>query len=378
MCEVLAHRSRVVDTFAMRLAIDTVGARLGGTAMVMRDIVAAATRIPGVEHITVFATAKPARQFEFASDPKLKVVDISGFAAGNLGRIPWQLRQLGKKAIDLDVDLVIGLANGGAAYADLPSAVYLQQALPFQPDVLASQPLAVQTRMRFARYAMKASAERARVVGVPTVAMKDAVVQAFGLPPQKVHVFMPAAPEFPDAAVAGTGSRAIATVPRGKRILYVGSDRPYKNMELAVAATTLIGGTLFTTAHNLGGLPNVVELADLTRSELRAAYETCDALVMPSRAESVSLPLLEAMRLGLPIVAVDKPYAREACRQAAIFVDESPRAMADGLRRVLGDGALRNEVTEKGLKRVAALDRDRPYDNMLRTFLRDAGFGRIV
>ncbi len=361
----------------MRLAIDTVGARFGGTAMVARDVVAAATRVADVGHVTVFATARPERQFDFLEHPKLTVVEVKGFRASAMGRIPWQLRTLGRKAIDLDADLVIGLSNGGTAFQDLPSAVFIQQALPFLPEVLATQPLALQARMKLVRYAMKASAERARVIGVQTNVMREALIQAFALPPQKVHVFMPVAPEFPEAAVAGAGSRAIASVPRGKRVLYVGNDLGYKNMELAVAAVNTGGFTLFATADRLGSLPNVVELPNLSRAELRAAYETCDALVMPSRAESLGLPLLEAMRLGLPVVAVDRPYAREVCRQAAVYVDETPVAMADGLKRVLTDGALRAELIEKGKKRIAALDRDKPYDTMIRTFMRDAGFGRV-
>ena len=60
------------------------------------------------------------------------------------------------------------------------------------------------------------------------------------------------------------------------------------------------------------------------------------AAVIPSTTESFCFPLAEAAALGVPAVAVDLPYAREVCRDAALYVEPtSPSSLADGMRRVL-------------------------------------------
>ncbi len=358
----------MADTARMRLAFDTVGARFGGTAIVARDVVAASLRCPDVDHVLVFATARPARQFEFPNDPRVEVVELGRLASSGAARIAWQLSAVGVAARRRSSDLLIGLANGGVG-GKVPTAVFLQQALPFAPEVLAGEPMRARARMVMIREVMRASARRAVAVGVQTEAMRDAVVNRLRLSPSRVHVFMPTAPTFPDAALVP----ALDAVPRGRRVLYVGTDLTYKNLDLARAAARLADATLFVTADVLATPPSVVSLRGLGRAELRAVYEGCDVLVMPSRCESLGLPLLEGMRLGVPIVTLDKPYAREVCGQAALYVADDPAEMASALRTLLADSGLRAKLADAGRERVARLDGERAYEKMLRTFVHAAG-----
>jgi glycosyltransferase involved in cell wall biosynthesis len=63
-------------------------------------------------------------------------------------------------------------------------------------------------------------------------------------------------------------------------------------------------------------------------------YRAVDACVFPSICESFGHPLVEAMAMGTPLVAADKPYARELCGEHAIYVDaERPEALVDVRRR---------------------------------------------
>ena len=50
---------------------------------------------------------------------------------------------------------------------------------------------------------------------------------------------------------------------------------------------------------------------------LLAYYKSCNALLFPSYIESFGLPLLEAAGAGLPIVAMDLPYAHDVVGQYA-------------------------------------------------------------
>lgn len=74
--------------------------------------------------------------------------------------------------------------------------------------------------------------------------------------------------------------------------------------------------------------------SDATLLEL---YRRSSALLMPSRGEGFGLPLIEAARYGVPIVARDIPVFREVCGECAFyFTGERPEDLADAIRDWLG------------------------------------------
>jgi glycosyltransferase involved in cell wall biosynthesis len=62
-------------------------------------------------------------------------------------------------------------------------------------------------------------------------------------------------------------------------------------------------------------------LGTLAHDEMLNIYQKVDALVFPSKQETVGFPLLEAMHIGLPIVVSDRPFARDLCGNVAIYFD---------------------------------------------------------
>ena len=61
-----------------------------------------------------------------------------------------------------------------------------------------------------------------------------------------------------------------------------------------------------------------------------------DGVVVASTTESFCFPLAEAIGADLPVVAADSPFARELCREGAIYVEpRDPVAFADGMRRLV-------------------------------------------
>lgn len=64
------------------------------------------------------------------------------------------------------------------------------------------------------------------------------------------------------------------------------------------------------------------------------------ALVTPSKLESFGLGLLEAMAMGCPVVAADRPYAREACGQAGLYADaDDALGFASHIASLLSSGS---------------------------------------
>lgn len=88
----------------------------------------------------------------------------------------------------------------------------------------------------------------------------------------------------------------------------------------------------------------------VTDERLRELYRGAIALVNPSRYEGYAgYPALEAMALGTPVVAIEAPGVTEALRGRGILLTEpDPVLLADAIRRLHLDDALRRELGESG------------------------------
>ena len=148
--------------------------------------------------------------------------------------------------------------------------------------------------------------------------------------------------QLPEARVNGWRS--------GPYLLVVGALAAHKNVATLVEAFGRSGlGDEFDLV--LSGPPDGRAAAELRRiavaygvgariehvgflspQDLAAAYRNATALAFPSLIEGFGLPVLEAMRLGTPVVASGLPSVREVAGDAALFV-ERPLDARRGLRR---------------------------------------------
>ena len=70
--------------------------------------------------------------------------------------------------------------------------------------------------------------------------------------------------------------------------------------------------------------------------------------------EGFGFPVLEAMAQGTPVVTTTGTSTEELARDAGVLVDpHDPRSIADGLRNVLGDPALADELAGAGRARAS-------------------------
>ena len=150
----------------------------------------------------------------------------------------------------------------------------------------------------------------------------------------------------------GTGSQY--------RALMVGTIEPRKGYADALAAfrlldnlrsefrLTIVGrkgwGTeeLFDLVSAASRSANNVEwLDDCSDVELSQLYEDSDLLIAASHAEGFGLPLLEAARLGLPVLARDIGVFREVMGDSAEYFAQSatPSALAEAIIEVFDRGA---------------------------------------
>ena len=134
-------------------------------------------------------------------------------------------------------------------------------------------------------------------------------------------------------------------------ILNVGSIEQRKNVLLAVKAlhrlpddvALVIVGRHTPYADEVGqyvkenGLcGRVLMLNDVPDEDLPALYRMADAFVYPSRYEGFGIPIIEAIRLGLPVVACTGSCLEEAGGPDSLFVGpDDDEAMAHAISQVL-------------------------------------------
>jgi alpha-1,3-rhamnosyl/mannosyltransferase len=154
-------------------------------------------------------------------------------------------------------------------------------------------------------------------------------------------------------------------------ILYVGTDRPHKNLPRLIQAYArlradgacrqkllLVGGfthhaQLERLAVSLGVGDDVVLTGHVASEELPLAYQAADVFALCSLSEGFGMPLLEAMAAGVPVVTSSRGSMAEVAGDAAVLVDpESVEAMAHGLGQVLGSPRLQESLIEHGRRRL--------------------------
>ena len=134
-------------------------------------------------------------------------------------------------------------------------------------------------------------------------------------------------------------------------ILNVGSIEQRKNVLLAVKAlhrlpddvALVIVGRHTPYADEVGqyvkenGLcGRVLMLNDVPDEDLPALYRMADAFVYPSRYEGFGIPIIEAIRLGLPVVACTGSCLEEAGGPDSLYVGpDDDEAMAHAISQVL-------------------------------------------
>ena len=84
-----------------------------------------------------------------------------------------------------------------------------------------------------------------------------------------------------------------------------------------------------------------------------------DVLVITSRHEGFGVPVLEAMTIGLPVVANRAGALPEVVGDGGLLVDAAdPWALAAAVARVLGEPGLRDALAGAASRRLAELDLD--------------------
>ena len=85
------------------------------------------------------------------------------------------------------------------------------------------------------------------------------------------------------------------------------------------------------------------------REDLPALYQMAQVFVFPSLYEGFGFPPLEAMACGAPVIASQRGALAETVAEAAYMVEpDNPQALAEAMRKIMTDGALRQKHIDAG------------------------------
>jgi glycosyltransferase involved in cell wall biosynthesis len=142
-------------------------------------------------------------------------------------------------------------------------------------------------------------------------------------------------------------------------LLMVGTIEERKNALLAVKAMEFLPHELslmlvgkatpyadkirkYADHHGLGR--RVLMRHDVSNDELPTLYAGAEAFVYPSRYEGFGIPIIEAISMGLPVVAATGSCLEEAGGPHSLYVSpDDPQALATALRQVLRGAEGREE-----------------------------------
>ena len=132
--------------------------------------------------------------------------------------------------------------------------------------------------------------------------------------------------------------------------------RAERDIELVVIGQPKPKGRVANALERLGLNDIVTTITGVSDEELARLYGEAEVAIVPSLYEGFSLPAIEAMSCGVPVVATTGgalPEVVGVSGETGLLVEPNdPDALAAAISRLLDDQALRDSLGRKGRQRV--------------------------
>ena len=258
---------------------------------------------------------------------------------------------------------------GGDLFHALNQRVEIPRGLPVVTTfhdlfVLTAEYSSPEFRARFAEQARRA-AERSDIIIAVSRFTADQVRDLLGVDEKRLRVIP-----------HGTHPPSPSPVPDAERenlVLLVGAIQTRKNLVRLIDAfesldpswrLVLAGSQGFGSEAVVARATARVEIAGyVDAARLEGLYRRARIVAFPSLDEGFGIPVIEAMARGVPVLTSNGSALREVAGDAALLVDPlNTESIANGLRQLASDEALRQRLRAAGLARASEFTWDRAVD----------------
>lgn len=274
----------------------------------------------------------------------------------------WSQARLPAELVRQRPDLFLDLAHVVPALCPVP-ALKVFHDLAFERFPAAYGP----ADLAYLRWTARSAARVCQTMVAVSEATRQDLISLYDVDPDRVTVVHEGGGE---GAPPAHDRRADVAKLRGfgvdsPYVLSVGRIEPRKNQLAALEAVERLpqpqllvcAGPIHdeAMAARLDSSPRCRLLGRVTDDERDLLYRNAEALLFPSLYEGFGLPVLEAMRQGLPVIATRTSSLPEVGGDAAIYILDArdSDAMASAIRRIQEDPALRRRLVASGRKQAA-------------------------
>ncbi|HEY2200333.1 MAG TPA: glycosyltransferase family 1 protein [Solirubrobacteraceae bacterium] len=278
---------------------------------------------------------------------------------------------------------VVSELGGDLLLCPFTAPYYHDPAVPTIPIVMQlvfdAYPQFFDAEQRFFRHRDLTWATRvATTVACLSDFVRDRVLEFGRLPDERAVTIRPRTYRRLAELSAADAARIVAPLGLGGGdfLVYPANFWPHKNHALLVTAfamycaanpdsrlkLVLTGqpdaarATLRDATARMGLAERVLFPGYASENEMAALYRASVGLVFPSLYEGFGLPLLEAMALGVPVLASDMTCIPEVAGDAALYFDPRiPRSIVSAIERLCTEPELRQRLIAAGRAQAASL-----------------------
>jgi glycosyltransferase involved in cell wall biosynthesis len=365
----------------MRVLVHAVAAKMGGALRQLKGLLSALSKLDN-EREYFFLVNSLINLPQVSENIKLIRSPLHGETFIN--RIIFDQLKVPRIAKRYEPDVIISLLNFGPLKPEAKQIVFERNPVYFCPSYLSEAGLKTRTNASLRRLLIKKTIDASELVIVPTRSMGQMIRDYFPeIPADKFRVIHHGI----DFSFFPEGEEVKKEMGAEINLLYATLPAPHKGYPILFngVASLVKGGTQIKliltmdekswpkqTAEykkmikDLGIEEKVEFIGSIPQQSMKETYRKADIFIYPSLCESFGFPGVEAMAMGLPIVAADTPVFRELLSPSALFYPpKDGDALAERVRELIKNEQLRKRLSKKGREKARGFSFERQASELI-------------